>query len=189
MKLFIDLLPVVLFFIAYKLRDIYTATMVLMIACVAQAAVLYLWKKTLEKNTVLTLLAVMVFGALTLALHDPVFIKWKPTLVNWVLALVFALAPWVRGKMLVESMFGTHMAMPRRAWRNLNLAWVLFFVVSGAANLAVAYTMSEPAWVNFKLFGLTGMAFAFLFAQYFFLQPFLVVEEAGENRASGDSES
>lgn len=180
MKLFVDLLPVILFFAAYKIRDIYFATLVLMVACVAQALVLYVWKKKLERSTLLTLLAVMIFGGMTLALHDPVFIKWKPTLVNWILALGFALAPFFREKSLVQAMFEKHMDMPRHAWRKLNLAWVIFFLVSGIANLVVAYTLSESAWVNFKLFGLTAMAILFMVGHYFVLQPYMLDPEPTE---------
>lgn len=177
MKLFVDLLPVLLFFIAFKTFDIYVATAVLMVACTVQVTVLYLWKRKVEKLLLVAAGGALVFGTLTLTFRNPDFIKLKPTIVNGVLATIFLAAPWVTGKFLVQTMMEKVFDLAPRGWARLNAAWVGFFLLCGAANLLVAYTVSEAAWVNFRLFGLTGMSFAFILLQVFALQKYLRKED------------
>lgn len=174
MKLFFDLFPLVLFFVAYKMGDIYVATATLMVAMALQVSFLWIKNRKVEKVYGYSLLAVLVFGTLTLALRNPVFIKWKPTIFNWGFGLVFLFSPFVGGQPLVKRMMGAALQLSDAGWRRLNGVWVLFFLVSGVANIVVAYSMAEEAWVNFKLFGLTGMSFAFIIGQVVILRNYLV---------------
>ncbi|MEM7316689.1 MAG: inner membrane-spanning protein YciB, partial [Planctomycetota bacterium] len=163
MKVFFDLFPVVLFFAAYKLgnpwadpsveadshANLYFATLVIMIAMTVQVIGVYLVKKSVEKMYLFTWIAVVLLGGLTLALRNPNFIKWKPTIVNWILGGVFfgsqvkALSGLFGDKNLVQHMLGAHFDMPEKAWKRTNLAWVGFFLISGLLNIIVAYTCEE----------------------------------------------
>jgi intracellular septation protein len=111
----------------------------------------------------------VVFGGMTLALHDPLFIKWKPTVVNWLFAAAFLGWMLVRDETLLQRMLGDAMRLPEAVWRRLNGAWILFFCATGILNLVVAYRFTEPTWVNFKLFGLTGLTLLFILAQGLYL--------------------
>ena len=170
MKLFFDLFPILLFFVAYKRWGIYTATAVMIAASLLQTSLFWLRHRRFEKVHLWTLAAVTILGGATLVLHDPVFIKWKPTIVNWGLAAGFLVSQFVGERPLVQRMLGAALNMPERKWQGLNLAWVLFFAGCGVANLLVAYRWSEAAWVNFKLFGLTACSLVFMFGQLFVLR-------------------
>jgi intracellular septation protein len=195
MKLLYDLLPVILFFLAYKFYGalppewilavgawlpvalepgnsadaIYMATAVAMVVMAVQLALGIIIKRKLETMPLLTAAVILVLGSATLLLHDPVFILWKPTLVNWLFALVFLAPPLLGRRSLVESLMGHALQVPKPIWSRVNLAWVIFFIVSGLANLVVAYSFSESVWVNFKLFGMLGMTIVFIFGQALYL--------------------
>ncbi len=173
MKLFFDFFPVILFFIAYKMYDIYVATAVIMAAMTCQVLGVWFVKKKVEKVYLFSWAAILVLGGLTLILRNPEFVKWKPTIVNWVLALVFLGSQYIGEKNLVRRMLGPHFEMPDRVWARTNFAWVAFFFVCGVLNLAVAEYCSENAWVNFKLFGLTALSFVFMFGLIFSLRGYL----------------
>ena len=173
MKLFFDLFPIVAFFIAYKLRGIYAATAVIIAASFLQVAIYWLKNRRFERIHMWTFAIVLVMGGATLILQDPVFIKWKPSIVNWGFAIVFFGSQFIGERPLVHRMMGAALVMPMHLWKMLNLAWVVFFLVCGIANIMVAYWVSENAWVNFKIFGLTACSLVFLLAQIFFLRQYL----------------
>jgi intracellular septation protein len=165
MQFLVDLLPVIAFFVAYKLAGIYVATGVLIVGVLAQTA--YSWFRHRKVSPMLLTSAVLVlfFGGLTLLIHDPTFIKWKPSIVNWLFAAAFLASRYMSGPTIVQRMLGENVALDDRSWHRLNLAWVGFFIVGGALNLFVAYRYDEATWVNFKLFGLMGLTLAFALAQ------------------------
>jgi intracellular septation protein len=169
MQFLIDLLPVIAFFVAYKLADIYVATVVLIVGVLAQT--LYSWVRHRKVSPMLLASAVLVlvFGGLTLAIHDPTFIKWKPSIVNWLFAGAFLASHFLRGPTIIQRMLGENVTLDDGSWRRLNLAWVGFFLFAGALNLFVAFRYDESTWVNFKLFGLMGLTLAFALAQGFWL--------------------
>jgi intracellular septation protein len=169
MQFLVDLLPVIAFFVAYKLADIYVATGVLIVGVLMQTA--YSWIKHRKVSPMLLTSAVLVlfFGGLTLLIHDPTFIKWKPSIVNWLFAAAFLASQYLRGPTIVQRMMGENVALDAGSWRRLNVAWVAFFIVAGALNLYVAYRYDEATWVNFKLFGLMGLTLAFALAQGFWI--------------------
>jgi intracellular septation protein len=130
---------------------------------------MWLRHRHVEKSHLITLLLVVVLGGATLWLQNPDFIKWKPTVVNWLFALAFIGARLFTDKSLLERMMAEHIALPAQVWSRLNTAWVLFFIVSGVLNLYVAFSFSEEIWVDFKLFGLLGLTLIFIVAQSVYL--------------------
>ncbi len=169
MKQLLDFFPILLFFVAYKLYGIYAATLTAIMASVVQVAVYWLKYRRFETMHLLSLGIITVFGGATLFLQDEMFIKWKPTVLNGLFALVFLLSQWIGRKPLIERMMSAHVDAPPGVWRKLNLAWVTFFLVMGATNLFVVYNFDTDAWVNFKLFGLLGLTFLFVLAQSLYL--------------------
>lgn len=183
MKLFFDFLPIVLFFVAYKfgggeytfngisyqLEGIYVATAVMIVVSLLQVCITWLLYRKVERAHLITLALVLVLGGLTLWLHNPDFIKWKPTAVNWLFALVFIGAYLFTDKSLLERMMADHIQLPAKVWTRLNLAWVAFFILSGLVNLYVAFNYDEATWVNFKLFGMLGLTIVLVVAQSIYL--------------------
>jgi len=173
MKMMFDFLPVVLFFVVYKMVDIYAATAVLIAACAVQTIAHRLMKGSFEKSHVITLVLVAIFGGLTLYLQDENFIKWKPTAINWLFAVIFLGSQFIGEKTIVERMMGSTITLPSLVWTKLNIAWALFFIALGALNIYVAFSFDTDTWVNFKLFGLMGLTFAFIIMQSIYLMPYL----------------
>ncbi|MFP8967147.1 septation protein A [Pokkaliibacter sp. CJK22405] len=170
MKLFLDFLPVIIFFGVYKFTgDIFLATAVLIPATVVQMG--YTWWKTrkIEIMQVTTLVLVVLLGGATLFFHNDLFIKWKPTIVNWLFALAFILVPLFTKKPLIRQLLSGQMDLPDPVWQRLNLAWTVFFIAMGIVNLFVAYNFSQEIWVDFKLFGMLGMTIVFVILQGLYL--------------------
>ncbi|HWJ07334.1 MAG TPA: septation protein A [Steroidobacteraceae bacterium] len=165
MQLLFDFLPILLFFVAYKLEGIYVATGVLIVAVLAQTLVSWIRHRKVSAMLLTSAVLVLVFGGLTLLVHDAVFIKWKPTIVNWLFAAAFLASQFMKGPTIVQRLMGEKMVLEAPLWTRLNLMWVAFFVVVGALNLYVAFNFSESTWVNFKLFGLMGLTLVFALAQ------------------------
>lgn len=173
MKLLFDLFPVVLFFIAYKMYDIYTATAVIIVASVVQVGYFYIKHKRVEKIHIITLALILVLGGLTLVLQDEDFIKWKPTIVNWGFALVFLGSHYIGQKSIVERMMGQAISLPDIIWIRLSWLWIAFFIFSGVTNLYVAFNYDTDTWVNFKLFGLMGMTLVFILIQGIYISRYV----------------
>lgn len=174
MQLLFDFLPVAAFFVAYKLADIYVATAVIIVASVLQVAIYWLWKRRVNPMHLVTSGLVLVFGGLTLAVHDKSFIMWKPTIVNWLFATAFLVSLWrrVSDKPLIQRMFGATGGAPElgeQVWRRLNWIWIAFFVGMGTLNLAVFRNFDEATWVSFKLWGMLGLTIAFILAQSYWI--------------------
>ncbi|ABK45936.1 Intracellular septation protein A [Magnetococcus marinus MC-1] len=169
MRFALELLAIVVFFVVYKLDGIYSATAALIIMVLLN--VFYHWFKHRHVPSMMwiTLILVMLFGGATLIFHDPLFIKWKPSILQWVLASGFLASHLIGKRVLVARMLDNQISMPSLHWRRLNAAWVLFLLFSGALNLYVAYTFSEEIWVSFKLFGLMGLTILFLIGQAFYM--------------------
>jgi intracellular septation protein len=173
MKFLFDLFPVILFFVAFKLADIYVATGVAIAATFAQVGWLKLRGRKVDTMLWASLAIIVVFGGLTLLLHDDTFIKWKPTILYWLFAVALAGGELVFRRNLIRSLLGEQLQLPDRAWRTLNWSWAAFFAFMGAANLFVAYSFSTDAWVNFKLFGGIGLMLLFVLAQGMFLAKYV----------------
>jgi intracellular septation protein len=198
MKLLLDFLPIVLFFVAFKLADlnrqaaaafassqfgflvsggvvgpaeapVLLATLVVIAATLAQVAWLAARGRRIDLMLWVSLGLVVVLGGLTVWLHNETFIKWKPTLLYWTMGLAFALAPLLFRRNVLKLLLGDQLVLPEPVWKRLNTAWALFFGVMGALNLWVAYNFSTDTWVNFKLFGGIGLMLAFTIAQGLYL--------------------
>ena len=153
MRILIDFFPIALFVLAYKQADIYTATAVIMAATVVQTGLIYAIDKRLATLQKVTLGLVLVFGALTLLLHDERFIKWKPTVLYISMALVLAAALWVWRKNLLKMMLGSQISLPDAVWSRLTVIWVAYFVFMGVLNGYGAVAFTTDHWVDFKLWG------------------------------------
>ncbi len=173
MKFLFDLFPVMLFFVAFKLADIYVATGVAIGASVLQVAWLKLRGKRVDPMLWASLAIIGVFGGATLLLQNETFIKWKPTVLYWLFAAVLATSALVFRRNLIRTMLSEQMQLPDAVWSRLNLSWAGFFAFMGAANLYVAYNYSTDLWVNFKLFGGIGLMLLFILAQSVFLAKYV----------------
>ncbi|MFQ6572678.1 septation protein A [Pseudomonas sp. UM16] len=182
MKQFIDFIPLLLFFIVFKLEPrvvefaghsfelggIFSATAMLILSSVVVYGALFIRQRKLEKGQWLTLVACLVFGGLTLAFHSETFLKWKAPVVNWLFAVAFAGSHFIGDRVLIKRIMGHAITLPDTVWTRLNLAWIVFFLFCGAANLFVAFTFQE-IWVDFKVFGSLGMTVLFLVGQGVYL--------------------
>lgn len=169
MKFLFDLFPVILFFAAFKVTDIYVATGVAIAATFVQVGWLKLRRRRVEPMLWASLAIIVVFGGATLALRDETFIKWKPTVLYWLFATVLAGAALLFRRNLIRAVMGAELKLPEPVWTRLNWSWALFFALMGALNLYVAFNFSTDLWVNFKLFGGTGLMLLFVIGQALFL--------------------
>lgn len=185
MQLLFDFLPVLAFFVAYKLGGIYVATAAIMAAVAIQAAVQ--WFRTGKVSTMMLIstLLVLVLGSVTLLVRNTAFIQWKPTVLNWLFALGFLVAPYFGGQTLVQRLIGQQLTLEERLWRTLNWIWVGFFVLMGALNILVLYRYDEATWVNFKVFGMIGLTVAFVILQGIWLAGKLPKDSDADTKASG----
>jgi len=173
MKFFFDLFPVILFFVAFKLYDIFVATAVAIAASILQ--ILWVWwrHRQIEKMMWINLMIIIVFGGATLVLQDETFIKWKPTVLYWLFATGLLVSNVIFKKNLIQTMMEKQMALPIPVWNQLNISWIIFFVVMGLINLYVAFNFPIDTWVSFKLFGATGLMLVFIVGQILMLNKYL----------------
>jgi intracellular septation protein len=169
MQLLFDFLPVIAFFVTYKLTDIFVATGVLIVAVLLQTAVQWVRHRKVNSMALVSAVLVLVFGGLTLAIQDKAFIQWKVTVVNWLFAAAFLASHFIGERPLTQRIMGESFTLERSLWLKLSWAWIGFFVALGALNLYVAYRFTESVWVNFKLFGMLGLTLVFALAQAFWL--------------------
>ena len=180
MKLLFDFFPILLFFFTYKFFGIYVATGVAIAATIGQVALVWFKTRKIEKMHIITLVMIVVFGGATLLLKDETFIKWKPTVINWLFGLVFLGSQFIGKKPIVEQMMGNNLILPQLIWRRLNTMWGLFFIALGCANLFVIYRFDTNTWVNFKLFGMLGLMLLFVFVQAIYLSRYVNPETESE---------
>jgi len=138
MKFLADFFPILLFFVFYKLYDIYAATAVAIAASFVQVGFHWLRHRKFETMHLVTLAILVVFGGLTIALQDRAFIMWKPSVVNWLFAVVFLFSQFIGDKPLIERMMSHAISVPDAIWKRLNGLWVVFFLFMGALNLYIA---------------------------------------------------
>lgn len=205
-KLLFDFLPIILFFGAFKVAEgrkdaaaafatehlgflvaggvvaadiapVLLATVVVILATLAQVAWLATRGRKIDTMLWVSLGLVVVLGGATIWFQSETFIKWKPTLLYWVMAGAFLLGPLLFGRNLLKLLMGAQLPLPDAVWQRLNVAWVLFFAAMGALNLWVAYSFSTDAWVNFKLFGGIGLMLVFTLAQGLYLSRYVSDED------------
>lgn len=181
MKFLFDLFPVILFFVAYKVWDVFVATGVVIVATGLQIAFVWWRHRKVDAMLWASLGLVVVFGSATLLLRDDTFIRWKPTVLYWLFATVLLGSPVLFKRNLIRKTLEEQISLPEEVWPRLNLAWAGFFAVMGVLNLLVAFhnplCVSDEEclaqWVNFKLFGSMGLMFAFIVGQGFFLAKYM----------------
>ena len=177
MKFLFDLFPIFLFFLAFKVWDIYVATGVAIAATIVQIGYLKLRRRKVDTMMWVSLAIIVVFGGATIALHDETFIKWKPTVLYWLFGSALIAGQLLFRKNLIRSMMGEQIVLPEHVWRKLNWSWTGFFALMGVANLYVAFNFSTDTWVNFKLFGGMGLMLVFVLLQALFLSRYLEERE------------
>lgn len=189
MKLLFDLFPLLIFFGAFKFYDIYIATGAAIIATFIQVTIFWVKNRRFESMHIMTLVIITFFGGLTILLKDDIFIKWKPTVVNWVFSGVIVGMLLFAKKSALEHVMGKQIALPDAVWKNLNWAWAGFFLILGSLNLYVAFYYNLDAdteirtttWVNFKVFGLLGLTLVFTIGQLFFLSKHIDIKDSEDN--------
>lgn len=154
MKQFFEFIPLIIFFLVFKMVNIYAATAALMVSMGLMFAVNYFKHGKVEKMHIITLVMVLIFGALTLILRDDAFIKWKVTVVYALFSAVLLISQFIYKKPVIKQMLAKELKLPDSIWKNLNLAWAVFFALLAIINVYVAFNMSQEMWVNFKVFGL-----------------------------------
>ena len=198
MKLFFDFLPLILFFATFKFADanadeaarfasehlgfvvsggvvaateapVLLATVVVMVATLIQISILLAMRKKVDTMLWVTFGLIAILGGATVWFHDPTFIKWKPSALYWAMGLVLWLSQLLFRKNLLQALIGTQLDLPDPVWRRLNMAWAIFFILMGFANIYVAYAYSISTWATFKVFGLTGIMLVFMVAQGFYI--------------------
>ncbi|WP_432459017.1 septation protein A [Agarivorans sp. QJM3NY_25] len=177
MKQFFEFIPLIIFFAVYKMQDIYAATFALIISTALLLAASYIKNKKIEKMHLISFVLILVFGGLTLILRDDDFIKWKPTVINWLFGLILLVSQFVFKSPLIKKMLGKEMTLPESIWGKVNVAWALFFMSCGTLNLYIAFNFSEDFWVNFKVFGLLGLTLVFTVATVAYLYKHLPKEQ------------
>lgn len=212
MKLLFDFFPIILFFISYHQADFLinntfigqfidpsrehfiaatiVATGVAIVASFIQVGLNWVKTRHFEKMHIFSLALITVLGGITIAFGDPAFVQWKPTVLNWLFAGVFFASMYIGKESIVRRMMAGQISLPDKVWSLLNWSWVLFFILSGAANLYVAFYYGleydnetrMDNWVNFKLFGLMGLTFIFVILQAVFISKYISEAEPTEQQ-------
>ncbi len=209
MKLLFDFLPIVLFFATFKFAEghkgwaaefatrhfgalvsggqvtaaqapVMLATVVVIVATLAQVLVLKLRRRRVDTMLWVSLVLVVALGGATIWFQSETFIKWKPSALYWAMGCALWLTPLISGRNLLRVLLGEQLQLPDKVWHRLNFAWIAFFGLMGLLNLFVAYTFSTDTWVNFKLFGGIGLMLLFTLAQGLVLARYLPDEPAPE---------
>ena len=157
MKQLLEFIPLVLFFVTYKLPGVRDAAIVLVIATIIQLIVLK-WKYSkIEKQQKIMAGSVIFFGLLTAYFNEIRYLQWKVTIINALFAIILLIAQFQFKIPLVKGLLGKEVQLPDKAWNTLNLGWALFFIICMLVNIYISHNMSEEAWVDFKSFGILGM--------------------------------
>ncbi|MEN9321944.1 MAG: hypothetical protein RL039_1757 [Pseudomonadota bacterium] len=173
MKLLIDFFPIALFFAVFKLWGIYPATAVAIVATIVQIAYLRFKLGKVEPMQWVSLGVIVLFGGATLLAQDENFIKWKPTVLYWLMGAALVVGQLVLRKNLIKSLMGGQVQLPDHAWNTLNWAWSGFFAAMGGLNLWIAYHFDTDTWVNFKMFGGLGLMLLFILVQAVYMSRFM----------------
>ncbi len=196
----LEFVPIVLFFVVYKMDGetlsfggfehqvdgIFSATAVLIVATLLQVVMTYLVTRKLEKRLLWLAFAVILFGGATLFFRDESFIQLKPTVFNWVLALVFIGFQYIGDRNLIERTLGGQIELPKPIWARLNTLWITNFIVVGALNLLVAYNFSEEAWVDYKLYSAIGFTLLLTIISAIMIGPHVSEVESTEPQLPGE---
>ncbi|MCB1827828.1 MAG: septation protein A [Coxiellaceae bacterium] len=177
MKILYDYLPIIAFFVAYKFYGIFVATAVTMAASFLQIAIYWLIYRRFEKLHLIMFVAILILGGLTLGFHNVIFIKWKPSVIYWLFGILLIGSHFIGEKPIIERLLGDKLKIPRKIWHRVNFSWGIFFLLLGCLNVYVLYHYNTSQWVNFKVFGATGLTLLFAIIQVVFLARHIKEEE------------
>jgi intracellular septation protein len=173
-----EYLPLVVFFVVYQVMDIYWATGSLIILATAQIVYYLIKKEPIPKRTLIFFVLIAVFGGLTIFLHDDTFLKWKVTIINLFFAVALIVSDKIFNKNIMKDFLDEALILPENIWGKLNLAWALFFALCAFLNLYIAFNFDQDTWVNFKVFGLTGLMFVFSIGSILSISKYLQDDES-----------
>ena len=214
MKILLDFLPIILFFGMFKYAEghadwasrfasdhfgfivsggvvgteeapVLLATLVVIVATTVQIAYLLARRRKIDMMLWITFVLVVVLGGATVWFHNATFIKWKPSVLYWVMGVSFWVSQAVFKKNLLQTLIGEQLELPLPVWQRLNVAWITFFVLMGVLNLYVAYNYSTSAWATFKAFGATGLMLLFMVGQGFYLNKHMLSDAAPASEPGG----
>jgi intracellular septation protein len=177
MKLLTDFLPIALFFVTFKLAGIYAATAVAIAATLLQIGWLYYRNGKVEAMQWVSLVIIVLFGGATLLFHDDMFIKWKPTVLYWLMGSALVVGHLVMKRNFLQNLMGAQIELPQEIWLRLLWAWSGFFALMGVVNLWVAFNFDLDTWVSYKLFGGMGLMLVFVLAQALYLSRYIKPDE------------
>jgi len=184
MKFLVDFFPIALFFITFKLAGIYVATGVAIAATLLQIGWLYFRNGKVEAMQWVSLVIIVLFGGATLLFHDDTFIKWKPTVLYWLMGVALVLGHFVMKRNFLQALMGAQIQLPEPIWLRLLWAWSGFFALMGVVNLWVAFNFDLDTWVSYKLFGGMGLMLVFVVAQAMYLSRHIIADEATPDKTS-----
>lgn len=173
-----EYLPLIIFYLFYTFADLYWATGSLIVTSALQILYYVYKKQPIPKRNWVFFGLIAVFGGLTIFFHDDAFIKWKVTIINSLFAVALLVSNSIFKKNLIKQLMGEALPLPEKVWDKLNLAWAMFFLVCAVLNIYIAYSFSLETWVNFKVFGLMGLTFAFAISSVIALYKYLPQDEA-----------
>jgi intracellular septation protein len=173
MKQLLEFFPILLFFVAYKLYDIYIATAVVIGATIVQVAIAWFKYRKVETMQWITLGLVIVFGGATIILHDEQYLKWKFSIIEWLFGLVFLSSHFIGKKTFIERMMSSNLTLPANIWQRLNFSWATFFISVGFINVYVMYNYNTDDWVTFKTFIAPALMVVFMVVQMSFLYKYI----------------
>lgn len=182
MQLLFDFLPLLAFFVAYKFAGIFIATWVIIGAVILQTTLQWVMYRKVSQMALISAALVLVFGGLTLYIHDEAFIKWKVTVVYWLFAAGFLVSQFVGERPMIQRMLDSGITLERPTWLRLNAMWVVFFAFLGALNIYVVRTFSTDFWVKFKVFGVLGLMLVFIVLQFIWLSSKMPAEAADDKK-------
>jgi intracellular septation protein len=195
MKALFDFFPLILFFAAFKLYDIYVATAIAIVATFMQVGYIWLKYRRFETTHIITLVVISFFGGLTLFFHNDAFIMWKPSVVNWIFALI-VIGSVLLKRSVIKTLMGKQLELPDSVWFKLSIAWGIFFLAMGFLNMYVAFyyqtdlpeEVRRETWVNFKVFWMLGLTLLFSVAQMLFIAKYIDPESLDKPEKDKEAE-
>ncbi|XBC43553.1 MAG: septation protein IspZ [Buchnera aphidicola (Meitanaphis flavogallis)] len=173
MKHLLNITPIFTFFIAYKLYNIFYASIVLIITTVLACILMKIMFNEIEKIDYINCISVLFFGSLTLLFHNSTYIKWKVTIIYLILSLVLFINQIYFKKLLIQKWLEKKITLTNANWKKLNIIWSIFFLSCAGINLYVMHYLSENTWVLFKVFGLTLITLCFILINGIYISFFI----------------
>jgi intracellular septation protein len=181
-----EYIPLVIFYVVWKIADLYWATGSLIVTSALQILYFVIRKKPIPTKNWVFFGLIAVFGGLTIFMHDDIFLKWKVTIINEFFAIALLVSHYIFKKNIIKQFLGESLTLPEKIWSKLNFSWALFFALCGFLNLYIAFNFDQEVWVNFKVFGLTGLTFVFAIGSVFSLYKYMPQDE-DDNKTNTDN--